>query len=320
MEVRTAAVFGGSGKIGRKVIALLEQKGVQVRALQHSTPVVGRHVARVNGSIADADAVQKVVEGADVVVHLATTKEDKDQFFDVTLRGMINVLEACRDRPVKQLIVLGGDAAFGIWFYPQPIPIDEYHPYQAYPGYYAFTKVMEEAMANQYAIQYGVPVTILRSSWVFDDDDILNHLSLLQNINPAEEGHGFGEVTDEIRALIAAGEERIPILVDRSGIALKRHIVHIDDVVQAFSLLFANPAAVGESFNIAGPAPFRYDVVARYLSEKVGVPTIELRCPDYHSFEINITRARQLLGYAPQNDIFVMIDRALAFRKGEKTG
>jgi hypothetical protein len=27
------------------------------------------------------------------------------------------------------LILLGGDAAFGIWLYPQPIPIHENHPY-----------------------------------------------------------------------------------------------------------------------------------------------------------------------------------------------
>ena len=46
-------------------------------------------------------------------------------------------------------------SAFG--FYPQPVPIDENHPRAAYPGYYAFSKVMEEAMAEQYGIQYGVP-------------------------------------------------------------------------------------------------------------------------------------------------------------------
>ena len=313
--MRKAAVFGGSGKIGRRVIAHFEACGIPVCALEHSNPVPGRNVERIRGSIADPGVVEEVIDGADIVVQLATTKEEKKGFFDVTLRGMLNILEACRGRSIRQLILLGGDAAFGIWFYPQPLPIDENHPYQAYPGYYAFTKVMEEVMARQYAIQYGVPVTILRSSWVFDGDDILRHLSLLQNVNPAEKGHGFGEVGEEIRALIEAGEERIPILSDPQGRPYKRHIVHIDDVMQAFGKIAGNPAAIGESFNIAGPAPFSYDVAAEYLSQRTGVPTIRLVTPGYHSFEINIARARSLLGYEPQYDIFAIIDRALECRR-----
>ena len=47
---------------------------------------------------------------------------------------------------------------------------------------------------------------------------------------------------------------------------------------------------------------------------ELGIPTVELRCPKYHPFEINITRARTVLGYAPENDFFRMADRAIAAR------
>ena len=169
-------------------------------------------------------------------------------------------------------------------------------------------------MAEQYAIQYGVPVTVLRSSWVFEGDDLLNHFSLLRNVNPAESGHGFGEVTDDILALVRAGQERIPILTDAHGTPLCRHIVHVDDVMQAFDRALGNPSALGQTFHIAGPAPFDYGVAANYLSEKLSVPTVELRCPKYHSFEINISRARTVLGYAPENDFFRMASRAIEAR------
>jgi hypothetical protein len=56
-------------------------------------------------------------------------------------------------------------------------------------------------------------------------------------------------------------------------------------------------------------------VAAEYISRRRAIPTIDLPCPDYHSFEINITRARTVLGYAPENDIFRMVDRALAAAK-----
>lgn len=309
----TAAVFGGSGKIGRRVIAALVQRGMAVRALVHRTPVAGDGVVSVPGSITDSAAVAETIRGADLVLQLATTKEDPATFFDVSLRGTFNLLEACRGQSIRQFMLLGGDAAQGIWFYPQPIPIDENHPRTAYPGYYAFSKAMEEAMAEQYAVQYGIPVTILRSSWVLDGADLLDHFSLLKNVDPVEKGKGFGEQGEEVLALVRRGEERIPILLDAKGVPLRRHVVHIDDVVQAFDRMVDNPSTIGTSFNIAGPAPFEYRTAANYLSERRGIPTIELHCPNYHSFEINITRARSVLGYAPENDFFRIADRALEF-------
>jgi len=311
-RVSTVAIFGASGKLGRHALPLLARRGYPVRALIHRTPVEG--AVCVRGDIADAAAVDEVVRGSDVVIQLATAKEDAAAFFDVSIRGTFNLLEAARRHGVKQFILLGGDAALGIWFYPQPIPIDENHPRTAYPGHYAFSKVIEETMAEQYAIQYGVPVTVLRSSWVFEGDDLLNHFSLLRNVNPAEPGHGFGEVPRDVTELARAKQERIPILLDASSRPLRRHIVHVDDVVQSLDLALGNPSALGQTFNISGPAPFDYRVAAEYLGGKLGVPTVEIPCPKYHPFEINITRARTLLGYAPANDFFRMADRAIAAR------
>jgi len=319
VKLDTVAVFGASGKLGRRVLEVVARRGLKIRALVHRTPVEGEGVTAVRGSVTDRDAVLEVVHGADAVVHLATMKEDPETFFDVSIRGTFNVLEACRAEPVQQLIVFGGDAAMGIWFYPQPIPIDENHPRAAYPGYYAFSKVIEEVMTEQYGIQYGVPWSILRSSWVFEGGDLLRHFSLLENVDPAEKGHGFGDVGEEILALVRAGEERIPILVDGDGVPFRRHIVHIDDVMQAFDLMLGNPSALGQSFNIAAPAPFDYRVAADYLSGKLGIPTIEIPCPGYHSFEINITRARTVLGYAPANDIFRIADRAIEARAASQS-
>ena len=310
--MNTAAIFGAGGKLGRHVVPLLERRGFAVRALVHRTPVAGGHVTSISGSIIDRQAVDEAVRGADVVVQLATTKEDAATFFEVSVRGTFNVLEACRRQKIRQLVLFGGDAALGIWFYPQPIPIDENHPRAAYPGYYAFSKVMEETMAEQYAIQYGVPVSVLRSSWVFEGSDLLKHFSLLQNVRPAEKGHGFGEISEETMALVRSGQERIPILTDARGVPLRRHIVHVDDVMQAFDRMLDNPSATGQTFNIAGPSPFDYRVAAEYLAVKLRLLTVELRCPSFHPFEINITRARTVLGYAPENDFFRMADRAIA--------
>lgn len=294
------------------MISALERGGFAVRALVHRTPVSGRNVTSVAGTIANSEAVAETIRGAEIVIQLATTKEDPATFFDVSVRGTFNVLEACRRQKIRQFILFGGDAALGIWFYRQPIPIDENHPRAAYPGYYAFSKVMEETMAEQYSIQYGIPVTVLRASWVFDGDDLLKHFSLLHNVRPSEKGHGFGGIGEETLKLVCAGEERIPILTDRDRTPLRRHIVHVDDVIQAFERMLDNASALGQTFNVAGPSPFDYRVAADYISKHLAIPTVELHCPDYHSFEINISRARHVLGYNPENDFFRMADRAIA--------
>ena len=103
--------------------------------------------------------------------------------------------------------------------------------------------------------------------------------------------------------------------MDRDGRPFRRHVVHIDDVIQGFGKMLDEPKAIGTSFNIAGPAAFDYREAAKHLSGRSGIPTHEISCPDYHSFEIDIGKARRELGYAPENDIFRMIDRALEFRE-----
>ena len=315
LDIQSLAVFGGSGKLGQALISHFLGRGITIKAMVHKTPLFeAAGLQSVPGDVRSLADVKNVLDGCDGVLCLATTKEDPDTFFEVSLKGTFNILEAARETNPKQLILAGGDAACGIWFYPHPEPIDETHPLMAYPGYYAFSKVMEEVMFNQYFIQYGVPTSTLRMSWIFEKADILGHLSL-RNLNPAEKGHGWDEyLTDDLREVIAAGGNRVPILINEDGVPYTRHIVHLEDVVQAFDKALGNPASLGETFNIAAPAAFRYDLAAKYLSAKIGLATCEITAAGYHSFEISVSKAQRVLGYDPQYDIYGIIEAALEYR------
>lgn len=315
LGVESVLVTGASGKLGCAIAGAFIAAGYHVRALQHRTPVAVAGVEVVKGSISDAATVERAVAGMDAVCQLATTKEDPQTYFEVSLRGTLNLLEAVRQEGrVKQFLLSGGDAAMGIWFYPQPIPINEAMPLRAYPGRYAFTKVVEEVMCQQHVIQYGLPYTCLRASWVFTGDDILKHLSLTRAVDPDRPTVSSWDefLTEEHRQLVARGEDRVPILVNERGVPYRRHIVHLEDVVHAWLLALGNPAAVGQTFHIAAPSAFSYDQAAGYLSQRTGVPTTELLVPGCHSFEIDITRARSVLGYRPRYDVYGIIDAALA--------
>lgn len=312
--IRRILVTGASGKLGRALSAALVDAGYAVRALVHARPVDLDGIERFEGSVTDYSRMAEAVDGMDAVVHLATTKSDRETFFDVSLRGTWNLLDAARQYGgLKRWIQAGGDAAMGIWCYPQPVPIHENMPLNAYPGDYAFSKVVEEVMGVQYRIQYGLPYVCLRCSWIMAADDILRHLTVTGKTMGAPKWIKY--LTEGQKAAIPAGEDRVPIGVKADGTPIVRHIVHMDDVVAAFLLALESPNAVGEVFHVAAPAAFAYDVAADYLSRKTGVPTMRVTIPEAHDFSIDISKARSILGYAPRYDIIAMIDAALELGK-----
>lgn len=69
--VERAMVTGAAGRIGRAVLALLAERGIEANALVLDDP--GDLAARlvVTGDAADAKTVRAALEGADAVIHLA---------------------------------------------------------------------------------------------------------------------------------------------------------------------------------------------------------------------------------------------------------
>ena len=314
-KIKNILVTGASGKLGRHLIPELLDADYGVRAMQFRTPVGIDGVDVVTGSVSDARFVKEAVAGMDAVCHLATSKEDPEGFMNTSVRGTFNLLDAARETgSIKQFLLASGDAALGIFFYEQPIPLDENAPLKAYPGYYAFSKVLEETMCNQYAIQYGLPVTILRASWIQAEDDILAYMTFSE---PNFGGPDWSEIaeTAEQKKFFETGENAVGKLLHPDGKPYVRHLVGVKDVVQSFLLALGNAAAAGGTFNIAAPSPFSYDVLADYISKKMNLPVVDFVLDGFRDFEIDITKARSVLGYRPTFDVFAMVDAAMAFRK-----
>ena len=316
-KIRKVLVTGASGKIGRNLIPALLGAGYAVRAVENRTPVEAKGVEIAKGSVSDYVFCATALAGCDAVCHLATTKEDKAGFIDVSIRGTWNLLEAAKESGrIKQFIISSGDAAMGIFYYPQPVPISEAMPLRAYPGVYAFSKVIEDTMVMQYGIQYSLPWTILRFSWIYDEDDILCHLTL----RPPDFGSPWKSLAKSPaqKKFFEKGLDGAGCLRHPGGAPFKRHVVGARDVVQSFLLALGNPRAVNETFHIAAPAAFSYDVLAKYAGDKLGVPVVDFELPDCHDFEIDMSRARSVLGYRPAQDVFTLVDEAVAFRKSGK--
>ncbi|MDD4270107.1 MAG: NAD(P)-dependent oxidoreductase [Pirellulales bacterium] len=322
MQVKNVLLTGAGGKIGRAVLPELAKAGYQVRALEYTDGLkVDRldNVEVVCGDLRDPSLARRLIEGMDVVIHLANVKENKELFLDANVKGTFYLLDACKEAGhIKQYIQAGSDARAGIYYYPQPIPIDENHRHSGYPGYYPLSKVLEEVMCEQYQIMYGMPITILRFSWVHDEDDILAHVTLSEP-NLGVPVWKDWAVTAEQKAYFEKGTNAVACLVHPDGSAGKRQIVGIKDVVRSILLAIGNPTAIGEAFNISGPSPFAYDVLAEYVAKKLDLAVVRFEVSEFRDFCIDMSKSRAVLGFDPEYDIFRIVDDALEFRKAGRT-
>ena len=316
LKIKNILITGGSGKIGRKIIPELLKAGYKLRAIQlPDEPVKVKGIETVTGTLSDEQMVEKAIKDMDAVIHLANVKENRQLFMDVNIKGTFYLLDASmRCGHIKQFIQAGSDARAGIYYYPQPIPITESHRHSGYPGYYPLSKVLEETMVEQYRIMYNLPATVLRFSWVHGEDDIIAHATLKEP--------DFGvpvwkelATTAEQEAYFERGQDAVACMLNTDGSPSLRQIVGLKDVVQSIMLAIDNPAAIGEAFNISGPAPFSYRIMAEYMAEKLSLPVVEFTNPEFHNFCIDLSKSRSILGYKPEHNIFKIVDDAVAFRK-----
>lgn len=313
-HIKRVTVTGAAGKLGGPLCEALLAEGYEVIGTIRRLSVGIDGVEEVQTDVGDAAAMDELVSRSDAVIHLATCKEDREAFIPVSVQGTFNVLDAAmRTRKPKRVILASGDAVNGIYFNRQPVPIREDMPMVAYPGYYALSKVVEETMFNQYFHQAQVPTVICRMSWIHAEDDILNHLTVA--------GEPFGvpvwaELMDaEQRAEFAGGRDAAVALRHPDGSPLRRHIVSVEDCVQAILLMLKRAGIEGQTYQIAMNDPFDYAEAANHLAMRLGIEVIDLIDPVGQDFCVDVAKARYQLGYQPQYDIRGLIDHAIEFRR-----
>ena len=104
MKIKNILVTGASGKLGRNLIPELLKAGYNVRAVENNTPLNMSGVEVIKGKVEDEKFVDRAVSGMDAVCHLASCKEDREKFIDVSIRGTFNLLDLSKKHNIKQFI------------------------------------------------------------------------------------------------------------------------------------------------------------------------------------------------------------------------
>ena len=126
----------------------------------------------VKGNIADKALVEKLFAeySFDVVVNLAAQAgvrysiTNPDVYIEANLIGFYNILEACRNHPVKHLVYASSSSVYGS---NKKVPYSTDDKVDNPVSLYAATKKSNELLAHAYSKLYNIPSTGLRFFTVY---------------------------------------------------------------------------------------------------------------------------------------------------------
>ena len=296
-------VTGGSGFIGSALVIALVRDGHRVRVLDDNSrgaprrlKPVGKDIEFVAGDIRNPQGVAKAVQSMDEVHHLAFVNgteffySQPELVLDVGVKGMINVVDACKGADVRSLVLASSSEVYQT---PPKIPTDETAPLivpdPTNPRFsYGGGKIISELIAINYGRKFFDRVLIFRPHNVYGPDMGWEHVipQFALRFRKAAAQHKTGPLPFEIQG----------------GGKATRSFCHVDDLVRGVMVMRAKGEHLGiyhigttEEVTIADLARSVAAHAGRELALKATPAPAggtDRRCPDIGK----LTK----LGYAPQ--------------------
>ena len=246
---RRVLVTGGFGFLGSALVKALVGRGAYVRVLDDAsrgTPASLEEAMRsgkvelIHGDVRDSERVRQAVRGVAAVHHLAYVNGTQRFYtqpahvLDVGVKGMVNVIDACLDEGVEELLLVSSSEVYQT---PSQIPTDETVPLSIPDPLnsrysYGGGKIISELMAINYGREYFRRVLIVRPHNVFGPRMGKEHV--------------IPQLIDRLLALRTADpEETIRLPIQGSG-EQTRAFIFIDDFTEALCMVLER----GEHLNI----------------------------------------------------------------------
>ena len=328
----TTLITGATGRVGRELVTLRKSRGDRIRALvlpddPGLEALEAENVEIVRGSLTDRGAVAEAVAGVGRVVHLAAVMlwgEGADRkLFEQNIAGTFHLLDAIVERDVKleRFFLASSDEVYPS-LKASYLPIDESHPRNPY-SFYGLTKETNERFAFYYHRAHDIPVTVARFALTARSEEILRpdgwsgRFMFVEPMRDLFTALGRPDAAEAISSACRSDPSSTLLLaLDEDGVPYEFHMCDVKDLVVGIELMLFNPSAVGQVFNLSGPAPFSYRVAVDALHAAAGLPFVEVRIPGPRiRIAHDISRARSILGYAPERDIARIIGEATATQR-----
>jgi UDP-glucose 4-epimerase len=262
--VARALITGGAGFIGGHLAERLAERGDAITILddfstgrrENLRALAGRATV-VEGSVLAPDLVERLVEGADVVYHLAAAVgvewvlQHPLRSLETNIRGTENVLRAC-DRRARRLLLASTSEVYGKNERDSLTEDDDrvLGAARLSRWFYAAAKSIDESFALAYWQERRLPVVIVR---------------FFNTVGPRQSGR-YGMVVPRFVRWALRNE---PLIVFGDG-QQTRCFTNVRDAVHAVLALMDQPAALGEVFNIGQPQEVRIIDLAERVIELTG--------------------------------------------------
>lgn len=263
LKDKKVLVTGADGFIGSHLVEQLVEEGCQVRAFVfynslnswgwiESLPKKTLDKIEIfSGDIRDPHLAQKATEGIDIVFHLAAliaipfSYHSPDSYIDTNIKGTLNILQACRDRDVKRVIITSTSEVYGTARY---VPINESHPFQGQSPYSA-SKIGADRIAESFYRSFGMPVVIARP---------------FNTYGPRQSARAI--IPTIISQLLNHNKE-----VKLGSLHPTRDFTYVADMCRGFRALASCDEAVGKEINIGSGTEISIGDLTKLLMELVGV-------------------------------------------------
>ncbi|WP_277182305.1 NAD(P)-dependent oxidoreductase [Caballeronia sp. BR00000012568055] len=160
---------GAAGNLGRQLRAALGDWADVVRLTDISPLDDAAADEEVSAAdLADRDAVMRLVDGVDAIVHLGGISIDApfDDLIEANIRGTYNLYEAARRYGVKRVVFASSNHAIG--FHPVTEVLDADSP-QRPDSLYGVTKCFGESLSRYYFDRFGIETVCLRIGSSFEE-------------------------------------------------------------------------------------------------------------------------------------------------------
>ncbi len=251
-------ITGANGFIGWHLVRDQLARGRKVRAvdlsvskLQELSGNPGLEIMKAD--IRDGRKMQEIVNGTDVLFHLASAHLDvslsDDVYREVNVEGLGALVELAHQAGVGKFVHCSSVGVFGEIRNP---PADETSP--CCPDLvYEKTKLMGEEVVLNYYRKTGFPITVVRPVWVY--------------------GPGCHRTEKLIRSIHTG---RFPIVGNGETM---RHCIFIEDMVEAFECCAQRGEAIGEVFIIGDESAVSINTLVRDIAEIGNVTPPKLYLP-----------------------------------------
>jgi nucleoside-diphosphate-sugar epimerase len=275
-------ITGGTGFIGSRLALDASVRGhALVVAGQLNTDaerfraqeLAAAGIAVEQGSLQDAGFARRIADGCQAVIHLAAAQHEAnvadDYFFDVNVNATRALLEASKSAGVGRFVY---GSTIGVYGEYSGRPLDEQTPPRPL-NVYGRSKLQAEQVVASYRDE--LETCIVRISETYGPGDF----RLLKLFRALNRGRFF---------IIGAGLNQ-------------RQAIYVADLVRGLLLAAASPAAVGETFVMAGQETMTTREMVQHVANALGRRAPRWRAPlwPFLAAAVLLERTLKPLGIQP---------------------